>query len=119
MLCDAYQPLPDEITVAIVRGDVYEGECPVFRFTLQLMTIRSTLSKLPPLPRTKAKTYTSQIWKSTSPQTVSCQWTQFSSSHHEILNPANSSGANLTLAYGRRYGLIGRNGEFNLWRILT
>jgi len=39
----------------------------------QLMAHRSIHSKLPPLPRTKAKIYTSQIWKSASPQTVSCE----------------------------------------------
>lgn len=45
--------------------------CPGLR--PQLMAHRSIHSKLPPLPRTKAKIYTSQIWKSTSPQTVSCE----------------------------------------------
>lgn len=42
---------------------------------LRLTVFRSIRSRLPPPPRTKAKTYTSQIWKSTSPQTVSCEWT--------------------------------------------
>jgi hypothetical protein len=41
---------------------------------LQLMTHRSIRSKLLLPLRTKAKTYTSQIWKSTSPQIVSCEW---------------------------------------------
>ena len=40
---------------------------------LRLMTLRSTRSKLLLLLRTKAKMYTSQIWKSTLPQIVSCE----------------------------------------------
>ena len=38
----------------------------------RLMTLRSIRSKLLLLPRTKAKMYTSRIWKSILPQTVSC-----------------------------------------------
>lgn len=86
---------------------------------LHLTTTRSIHSKLLPPPRTKAKIYISQIWKLASPQIAFCEQIRLPSKPSQNVQPTDSAGANLTLAYGRRYGLIGRNGRFNLWGTLT
>ena len=59
---------------------------------LQLITHRSIHLKLLPLLRTRVKTYTSQIWKSTSPQIVSCEWTIIIRVHVKCLIPSKVRG---------------------------
>lgn len=61
------------------------------------------------MPKAKVKMYIFNLSTSTSAQIVSCKFHQYP---HKIQLHCflSRSGATLTLAYGRRYGLIGRNG---------
>jgi hypothetical protein len=71
--------------------------------------LRSTLWRQLPHQKTKARTFISPISKSTLPQIVYCMSYILSIDKFAYFGSL-SSGANLTLSYGRRYGLIGRNG---------
>jgi ATP-binding cassette, subfamily F, member 3 len=86
---------------------------PILRFTLKLpLTFpdRSTPSQAP-MPRIKARISTSPLLMSTLLLTVSCARVGLKKIFFRLLTLfAFSSGASLTLAHGRRYGLIGRNG---------
>lgn len=79
------------------------------------VNVRSIPSKLLPLQRTRARISIFRPLTSTLPLIVSCM-RMFDMVHNMlVLICCPRSGASLTLAYGRRYGLIGRNGRCHHW----